>query len=190
MNDLPEPISREDMLLHNIAVGTPDVEDMEPISREEIYLKYIAMNGLNSGTIQIDKGGTGATTAEGARENLDIFKIYILYENQQGTDGTITLNDNVENYEYIEIFYSGDNNILTSSKVPISSYSQGVALVTSNYYTPTVTTHLKCIYLNISANIITFEALTAGFMYFKNNELPTVNNENVMKVYRVIGYKY
>lgn len=191
MSDLPEPISREDKLLHNIAVGTPNIEDMVPMSREEVYLKYIALHGGGiSGTISISQGGTGATTAEGARENLEVFKIYNLYENENGTSGTITLSDSITNYEYIEIFYGGDSRILTSSKIPVASYTEGIALVTSNYYEPTVTTHLKCVYLNISSNIITFDIATAGFMYFINNELPTVSNTNVMKIYRIIGYKY
>jgi len=45
MSQLPEPVSRKDALLHNIADGTPDIDDLVPVSREEIYLKYIAENG-------------------------------------------------------------------------------------------------------------------------------------------------
>lgn len=45
MPQLPNPISRQDKLLHNIADGTPSISDMDPQSREEEYLKYIAMNG-------------------------------------------------------------------------------------------------------------------------------------------------
>jgi hypothetical protein len=37
IDELPEPISREDELLHNIADGTPDIDDLIPQSREEIY---------------------------------------------------------------------------------------------------------------------------------------------------------
>jgi hypothetical protein len=47
-NELPEPVSREDKLLSNIAVGTPDIDDLIPISREEQYLKYIALNDSGS----------------------------------------------------------------------------------------------------------------------------------------------
>ncbi len=50
MADLPEPISREDKLLHNIADKTPNIDDLVPISREEKYLKYIAMNGTAGGS--------------------------------------------------------------------------------------------------------------------------------------------
>lgn len=53
MADLPTPISDQDLLLHNIALGYPDVEDLIPTSRQEVYLKYIALNG-----------GTGGNTAD------------------------------------------------------------------------------------------------------------------------------
>lgn len=49
MPDLPEPISKQDKFLHNIADGTPDISDIEPISRQDIYLKYIAENGSSGG---------------------------------------------------------------------------------------------------------------------------------------------
>ena len=49
IEQLPEPISREDALLHNIIDGTPDITELEPLSREEVYLKYIALNGGGSG---------------------------------------------------------------------------------------------------------------------------------------------
>lgn len=49
IEDLPEPISDQDMLLHNIIDGTPDISDLEPNSRQEIYLKYIALNGGTGG---------------------------------------------------------------------------------------------------------------------------------------------
>ncbi|MDE7425343.1 MAG: hypothetical protein K2N51_16925 [Lachnospiraceae bacterium] len=55
IEDLPEPISDQDMLLHNIIDGTPDISDLEPNSRQEVYLKYIALNGSGGG------GGGGSS---------------------------------------------------------------------------------------------------------------------------------
>lgn len=45
MGQLPEPISTQDKFLHNIADGTPNIENIEPVSRQDKYLKYIAQNG-------------------------------------------------------------------------------------------------------------------------------------------------
>lgn len=49
MEELPKPISKQDKFLHNIADGTPNIDDIEAISREDKYLKYIALNGGASG---------------------------------------------------------------------------------------------------------------------------------------------
>ena len=75
MSGLPEPQSRQDKFLHNIADGTPSIDDVEVISREDQYLSYIATNGvpLKDIPLTVDKGGTGATTDSGARTNLSVY---------------------------------------------------------------------------------------------------------------------
>lgn len=75
MGQLPEPQSRQDKFLHNIADGTPSIDDVEVISREDQYLSYIATNGvpLKDIPLTVDKGGTGATTDSGARTNLSVY---------------------------------------------------------------------------------------------------------------------
>lgn len=75
MGQLPEPQSRQDKFLHNIADGTPSIDDVEVISREDQYLSYIATNGvpLKDIPLTVDKGGTGATTDSDARTNLNVY---------------------------------------------------------------------------------------------------------------------
>ena len=75
MGQLPEPISKQDKLLHNIADGTPNIDNIDPISRQDYYLKEIATNGvpLKDVPLTVDKGGTGATTDSGARTNLSVY---------------------------------------------------------------------------------------------------------------------
>lgn len=105
MSELPTPISDQDKLLSNIAIGTPDIEDLIPNSRQEVYLKYIALNGIHELPVSISQGGTGGTNAEEARRNLDVMHKVSLYANASGTTGTVTLSDSVYNYSYIEIFF-------------------------------------------------------------------------------------
>ncbi len=75
MTNLPEPVSRQDKLLHNIADETPSIEDLVPNCREEVYLKYIAINGAAKKEIplKIEHGGTEAINSGQARENLGVY---------------------------------------------------------------------------------------------------------------------
>ena len=41
----------------------------------------------------------------------------ILYDNDEGSSSTITLSDNVSNYNFIEIYYFKDSNQIVSSKI-------------------------------------------------------------------------
>lgn len=130
MSELPTPISDQDKLLSNIAIGTPDIEDLIPNSRQEVYLKYIALNGIQELPVSISQGGTGATTEADARLNLGIGNLnslntstktsvvdamneinrtilsdHSLYFNADGSNGTITLSDNAVNYDYFDIYF-------------------------------------------------------------------------------------
>ena len=75
MTNLPEPVSRQDKLLHNIADETPSIEDLVPNCREEVYLKYIAINGAAKKEIplKVEHGGTEAINSGQARENLGVY---------------------------------------------------------------------------------------------------------------------
>lgn len=60
------------------------------------------------GIVPIERGGTGATTAEEAKEKLGIVsggEVTVLYSNTSGTTGTITLSDSIQNYKSIGIYF-------------------------------------------------------------------------------------
>ena len=90
--------------------------------------------GIVSEVVPIEKGGTGATTAEEARTNLgvassDLSNVdstvflekatsagvgggsgTVLFSSESGTtDATITLSDDISNYKYVEIYYESVN---------------------------------------------------------------------------------
>lgn len=76
-NELPIPESRQDILLHNIALGEPDITELEPQSRQEVYLKYIALNGQSgsggsSGAVTSVNGQVGAVTIDA--NNLNVYE--------------------------------------------------------------------------------------------------------------------
>ncbi len=56
MEELPKPLSKQDKFLHNIADGTPNIDNIEAISRQDKYLKYIALNGGASGNASQEVG--------------------------------------------------------------------------------------------------------------------------------------
>ena len=44
-----------------------------------------------------------ATNLTSARTNLEVMKAHILYNNDEGNSSTITLNDNFDNYEFLDV---------------------------------------------------------------------------------------
>ena len=62
------------------------------------------------GIVPIERGGTGATTAEEAKEKLGITSNdegTVLFYNSSGVAGTITLNDNISNYSRAIVYSFG-----------------------------------------------------------------------------------
>lgn len=191
MSELPTPISDQDKLLSNIAIGTPDIEDLIPNSRQEIYLKYIALNG-KQGTyespVSIENGGTGATTATEARTNLDVWKEYSLYSNSSGTIGTITLSDTYTNYKKILVYYA-DNGVYNTATLYPDTGSK-LALSTAYLNTDGNGWFLHSTLVSFSGKSVSFSR--NGLAYHNDNKSITVtlSGEAGIYVYKVVGYKY
>ena len=188
MAELPTPISDQDKLLSNIAIGTPDIEDLIPNSRQEIYLKYIAMNG-KQGTyespVAIENGGTGATTVIGARQNLGIMHRAWLYSNSSGTTGTVTLNDSAFNYKYIEIFFRTGVYFRGSVMLDING-SQIISGM--NFINPTS----GFAYCDARTIVINGTSITNGDTghFGVENDKTYSNSGNGIYITRVLGYSY
>lgn len=213
MAELPTPISDQDKLLSNIAIGTPDIEDLIPNSRQEIYLKYIAMNGTqgtyespvaieNGGTgaktseearanlginlpLPIENGGTGATTVIGARQNLGIMHRAWLYSNSSGTTGTVTLNDSAFNYKYIEIYFRTGNYFRGSIMLDING-SQIISGM--NFINPTS----GFAYCDARTIIINGTSITNGDTgnFGIENDKTYSSSGSSIYITRVLGYSY
>lgn len=74
-----------------------------------------AINEINLKNIAISQGGTGATTADGARQNLGVMTSHILYNSETGTSGDINFEDrlselslSLNDFKYLEFYYSND----------------------------------------------------------------------------------
>lgn len=107
----------------------------------------------------------------------------VLYNSANGTAGTVTLSDSVENYTYIEIFYrsSGDN-ACGSVKV-FSPNGKLVHLGTIHYIADY--DYAKFALVNVSGSMITF---SQNYQITLKNNGSVYSAENAIYITRVVGY--
>lgn len=210
MSELPTPISDQDKLLSNIAIGTPSIEDLIPNSRQEIYLKYIALNGIHELPVSISQGGTGATTseearqnlginlplpinnggtggtnAEEARRNLDVMHKVSLYDNASGTTGTVTLSDSVYNYDFIEIFFRNHNSFYDSTRMAMGSEQKLCNITVHN-------PQESFLYIDSRTILVADKSITEVYKVHAGieNQSTYTNLGGGIVINRVIGYKF
>lgn len=214
MSELPTPISDQDKLLSNIAIGTPDIEDLIPNSRQEIYLKYIALNGIHELPVSISQGGTGGTTSEearqnlginlplpinnggtgattviGARQNLEVMKATTLYSNNSGTSGTITLNDDIANYSYIDVTFKADNGFFSTQSVYEPS-GKSMYLFASSAYKNTSTVMTFSSVITFSGTSVTWNIDNDSFFAVNTSDTHTFRFERGLYIRKIVGYSY
>lgn len=119
-------------------------------------------------------------------EKLNLLKSYVLYENPDGNKGNIPLSDNPLNYEKLEFVVGNDsyNQVVTIyPKVNFSSvglsyffHDDKIAMGHfSSWYTPNV-------------NTLTYDYSIRFYKYI-NNTNAIIDNNNSVKVFKVVGYK-
>lgn len=94
---------------------------------------YHSATQITSGTLSIERGGTGSATAEEVRENLglaatDLSNVdnevftnkatsagiasgTVLYDNPSGATGNITLLSDINDYKYVEVYYKKSSGV-------------------------------------------------------------------------------
>ena len=146
--------------------------------------------------IPIANGGTGASTAENARANLDVYskleidtllKPTVLYSNDEGTQSSITLSDSAENYSYFEIYFRGNDGERNMCKV---FQPNGAIAMLSTSLINNVTLYQKTSCVQISGTSISWIDVSHGWAIIANGQTANVNS-SVNKIYimYVIGYK-
>lgn len=149
---------------------------------------------LNSGvpTIALAKGGVGIMGKYedeiGGFLQVDGKKMlfpYILYNNDSGTTGTITLSDNADNYDCLEIYYLSTSDSTTGyAQNSTKIYNIGDKtnfLITG--YLGTSSFNLKVALIGISGNQITKQY---GAYEFNDN---MHSSSNYIGITKVIGYR-
>lgn len=191
MSELPTPISDQDKLLSNIAIGTPSIDDLIPNSRQEVYLKYIATKGMNGNLelpLPIANGGTSATTETGVRENLEVYKEYVLYENTSGTTGTITLPEPYTNFKKITVVHSALIKPYMFSNTFFPGFKDGLML-NESMATDDVS---RCIwaFIGITFSDTTVTQSFTTYFSLSLNEETSTSTTTPTYIYKIIGYKY
>ena len=110
----------------------------------------------------------------------------ILYDNDEGSSSTITLSDNVSNYNFIEIYYFKDLNQIVSSKI-YNPNGKAATLGSVTFYDNKL--FLRAAIVDISETTITWRTSDSGWGTVSTGG-NTVSSEQVFKICQVIGYKY
>lgn len=110
----------------------------------------------------------------------------ILYDNDEGSSSTITLSDNVSNYNFIEIYYFKDLNQIVSSKI-YNPNGKAATLGSVTFYDNKL--FLRASIVDISETTITWRAKDIGWGTVSTSG-NTISKEQVFKICQVIGYKY
>lgn len=109
---------------------------------------------------------------------------YDLYNNPSGTTSTIsTLSDNVENYDYIEIYFkTNDTGSAGSTKIISSTSGTKVATLFYIWFVGT-TDYVKSATINVSQKTITFKS-NVQYQNFSQRE-----SGSFVYITKVVGYK-
>ena len=109
----------------------------------------------------------------------------VLFESTSGTQNTITLNDSVANYEYIEIFYGNSTQSGNGSVKIHQPNGKGADLYT--LATLNTDLYINTFRLSISGNTLT--PVHFGSNIIQKSSYIIDSKTNLIYVYRVVGYK-
>lgn len=107
----------------------------------------------------------------------------VLYNNANGTAGTVTLSDSAENYTYLEIFYRSSNDNACGSVKVFNPNGKLVHLGTIHYIAGN--DYVKFALVSVSGSMITF---SQNYQIILKNNGSEYSAENAIFITRVVGY--
>lgn len=153
------------------------VRDRQTNQFKKVYVK--ALDSLPVGA-EIDFEGTDIPAGW---EEVNGFNLvgYTLYENATGSNGDITLSDSVNNYEYIEIYFTSSG-YAGSKKIDLStstSFMINLPFIYNNGYYDRMSKY------SISGNTITYNSS----ININSNFSSVITGYNEILIKKIIGYK-
>lgn len=176
-------------------IGNLDIEDGSFIVTGDgkSYIDYGTSRVPTNGTLDtaMSNSSTNAvenkiiknyvdTEIENAKDTL---KPTVLYSSSSGSGSNISLSDNVDNYDYLEILYMRIEGQSSSVKLNVSITKK--ATLTSTYYT-SGSFYIDC--KNITLNGTTL-IVNSNYVMYSNGTTTSIANVNNIRIYEVLGYK-
>lgn len=115
----------------------------------------------------------------------------VLYDNPNGSNGNITLLDDAENYNYLEIFFV-DNNKHDYNSLKFIPNGENVVLSLQSGYTDSSGLHWTSRFsvFNISGKNVTSDDTRNGLTNITNNfNIKEIRSGNFIYITKIIGYK-
>ena len=110
----------------------------------------------------------------------DILEGKVLYEGDE-TNGNITLNDDVSNYNYFEIYFRHQKcnlvmRVSNPSEFSISSICWATSEIIQHAFS----------YYETNKNIIS--VINCGYINYSNNAVRNIGTTSPLNIYKVVGY--
>lgn len=149
---------------------------------EEQYKEAKANNELNEDELYLT---TNDIISEDSNDEAII--PYILYNNVNGSNGNITLTDNIDNYTRIDVIYGFSGSRVTQTFYPeiMGTAEQSLYKIWRDGI------NASGIFMNwykFSNKTIT-RVQSMRYYYYKHETKPTIDTLNQVYIYRVVGYK-
>ncbi len=183
-NEAAESSSSADVL----TVIMNSIGDLSMLTTTEKSNLVGAVNELDAKVMPISQGGTGDTTATGARTNLEVKKEFSLYSNNSGTSGTVALSDSSANYDKLVVYYFNDDSHCFSVEIA-SANGKTTNLITNRVLNSNSTLYVKASQVSISGSTITFDG-NYGYVRITSSSVNISVSDQKIKIYKVVGYKY
>jgi hypothetical protein len=124
------------------------------------------------------------------KEEVDFLKPVILYANEEGENGEITLTDSAANYTYIEIYFKDNVDSDYGCEKFYNPNGKSVVIdITKSWYGSDSAMHceIRSRTININGNSVT--NVEQGIISIRKEEISSHSNTNHIYITRILGYK-
>ena len=154
----------------------------------------MAVNLIDSNDIEVSQTGSDIqlNVSNNIKNEINELKSIQLYDNPSGTQSSpIILNDNIGNYEYIEIYYRSSW-VYGSQKIYTNKSNNGKTFPINIIYgsgTADITFMVNVLTIANNTITITDSGNRAMNGYISNGNVVSLSKSNQIYVLRVVGYK-